>query len=156
MAYWVYALVSVSYLELKCYIGVFVCVKIAKRRSHLQGFQPLQPLLLYQVINLVLTLVRIVILSVGPGWKLFNVGPVSKFSDISKVLALVRYICVTVISKTLEHIKLLILTAKLLVNIKTQNFYSCLILTENFVVSIKSFYPLESFKTFNTNDRDSS
>ena len=57
VAYWVYALVSVSYLELKCYIGVFACVKIAKRRSHLQRFQPLQPLLLYQVINLVLTLV---------------------------------------------------------------------------------------------------
>ena len=34
----------------------------------------------------------------------------------------------------------------LLVNIKTQKIYSCLILTENFVVSIKSFYPLESFK----------
>ena len=93
MAYWVYALVSVSYLELKCYIGVFVCVKIAKRRSHLQGFQPLQPLLLYQVINLVLTLVRIVILSVGSGRILFNVGSVLILSDISKVLALFRYIC---------------------------------------------------------------
>ena len=44
-------------------------------------------------------------------------------------------------------LKLLILTAKLLVNIKTQKFYSCLILTENFVVSIKSFHPLEGFKT---------
>ena len=53
-------------------------------------------------------------------------------------------------------LKLLILTAKLLVNIKTQKNYSCLILTENFVVSIKSLHPLESFKTFNTNDRDSS
>ena len=93
MAYWVYALVSVSYLELKCYIGVFACVKIAKRRSHLQRFQPQQPLLLYQVINLVLILVRIVILSVGPGRILFNVGPVPIFSDISKVLALVRYKC---------------------------------------------------------------
>ncbi len=39
-------------------------------------------------------------------------------------------------------LKLLILTAKLLVKIKTQNFYSCLILTENFVVSIESFHPL--------------
>ena len=47
-------------------------------------------------------------------------------------------------------LKLLILTAKLLVNIKTQNFYSCLILTENFVVSI------ESFQTFRINNRDSS
>ena len=53
-------------------------------------------------------------------------------------------------------LKLLILTAKLLVNIKTQKFYSCLILTENFIVSIKSFHPIESFKTFNTNNRDSS
>ena len=44
-------------------------------------------------------------------------------------------------------LKLLILTAKIPVNIKTQDFYSCLILTENFVVSIKSFHPLESFKT---------
>ena len=35
-------------------------------------------------------------------------------------------------------LKLLILTAKLLVNIKTQNFYSCLILTENFLVNIKT------------------
>ena len=94
MAYWVYALVSVSYLELKYYIGVFVCVKIAKRRSHLQRFQPLQPLLLYQVINLVLALVRIVILSVGPGRILFHAGPVPMFSDISKVLALVQYICI--------------------------------------------------------------
>ena len=34
--------------------------------------------------------------------------------------------------------KRLILTAKLLVNIKTQTFYSCLILTENFLVSIKT------------------
>ena len=38
---------------------------------------------------------------------------------------------------------LLILTAKLLVNIKNQKFSSCLILTENFVVSIKSFKTLE-------------
>ena len=60
-------------------------------------------------------------------------------------------------------LKLLILTAKISVNIKTQNFYSCLILTETFVVSIKTFntnyvqrfqlilkhfHLLESFKTF--------
>ena len=56
--------------------------------------------------------------------------------------------------KLLSVLKLLILTAKFLVNIKTQNFYSCLILTENFVVRSKSFHPLESFETFNTNNRD--
>ena len=50
-------------------------------------------------------------------------------------------------------LKLLILTTNIPVNIKTQNFYSCLSLTENFVVSIKSFHPLESF---NTNYRESS
>ena len=58
-------------------------------------------------------------------------------------------IYVTVISKTLEHIK----TFNTNLNSK---FYSCLIRTENFVVNIKSFHPLESFKTFDTNDRDSS
>jgi hypothetical protein len=51
------------------------------------------------------------------------------------------------ILKLSSVLKLLILTAKLLVNIKTQDFYSCLILTENLVVSIKSFHPLKSFKT---------
>ena len=41
--------------------------------------------------------------------------------------------------KLLSIFKVLILTAKLLVNIKTQKFYSCLILTEKFIVSIKIF-----------------
>ena len=56
------------------------------------------------------------------------------------------YMCPLVL-KLSSVLKLLILTAKLLVNIKTQDFYSCLILTENLVVSIKSFHPLKSFKT---------
>jgi hypothetical protein len=56
------------------------------------------------------------------------------------------YMC-PLILKLSSVLKLLILTAKLLVNIKTRDFYSCLILTENFVVSIKSFHPLQSFKT---------
>ena len=50
----------------------------------------------------------------------------------------VVYMC-PLFLKLSSILKLLILTAKLLVIIKTQNFYSCLILTENFVVSIKSF-----------------
>ena len=61
-----------------------------------------------------------------------------------------------VVSKTLERIKTFNTNCKVVTNIKTQNFYSCLILTENFIVSIKSFHPLESFKIFNINDRDSS
>ena len=46
------------------------------------------------------------------------------------------YVYVPVNSKTLECTKTL-LTTKLLVNIKTQCFYSCLILTENFLGNIQ-------------------